>query len=285
MKKKYDNSAYVVLLPTFILFGIFIFYPLMKTFMNSFSQVNMFGEAVNFVGIANYKKILTDPEFLTSIKNSLYYALLTVPTSKIIGLILALLARKRRKFSTFYEVSFALPMVVASSVIAMIFQLLFVPSLGFINNFFGLDVQWLRDPAIAMLAVGIIGTWLATGNAFIFLLAAVRNIPEEIIESADIEGAGAFRKAVSIYLPLVSPTMFYLLMMDIPSSLMQMSLTNILTQGGPENSTLTIMQYIYRQFSGMGNYTVANPAAIMAFILMLMFMMLGFKLEKRGVHY
>jgi len=243
------------------------------------------GTLKRFVGFENYLYILKDETFVKAVINTLVYVILTVPVSKILGMLLALLANKRRKTSFLYETSFALPMAMAVSVTAMIFQLLFVPSLGFINGVFGLDIQWLNDPKFALLSIAIVQIWLSTGYAFIFLLSAVRGISQDIIESASLEGATPLQMLLKIYLPLTSPTMFYLIITDISFSVMMMSLSNVLTNGGPQNSTITMMQYIYKQISGTANYTNANPAAIVAFLIAFAATMAGFAWEKKGVHY
>ena len=269
MKKPILKKAepYLWLLPAFILFAVFTFYPFLVTAFKSLFIVDSFGHLKRFVGLENYAYIFEDKVFVKSIINTLIFTLLTVPTSKILGLLLALLANKRRKTSAFYEASFAVPMAMASSVTAMIFQLLYVPSLGLINGVFGLDIQWLNDPKFALLSISIVQIWLSTGYAFIFLLSAVRGISPDIIESASLEGASPLQMIFKIYLPLTSPTMFYLIITDISFSVMMMSLSNVLTNGGPQNSTITMMQYIYKQIAGTANYTNANPAAIVAFLI------------------
>lgn len=278
-------EPYLWLMPAFILFGAFTFYPFIETIFKSFFIVDSFGNVNRFVGLENYAYILSDEKFVQAIFNTVWFVLLTVPVSKVLGFLLALLANKKRKTSVFYETSFAIPMAMASSVTAMIFQLLYVPSLGFINGFFGIDVQWLTDPKVALIAIGIIQIWLSTGYAFIFMLSAVRSVPDDLIESADIEGATPFKKLISIYLPITSPTMFYLIITDLAYSMMMMGLVNILTDGGPFGATQTIMQYVYKQLSATGNYTNANPAAIIAFGMTFIVTMIGFAWEKKGVHY
>lgn len=278
-------EPYLWLIPAFILFGVFTFYPFVKTIFNSLFIVDKFGNTTRFVGFENYTYILSDDNFVKAIINTLWFVILTVPTSKVLGLVLALLANKKRKTSTFYEASFAVPMAMASSVTAMIFQLLYVPSLGFINGFFGIDVQWLNDPKVAMIAIAIIQIWLSTGYAFIFMLSAVRSVPKDLIENAHIEGASPLRQVISIYLPITSPTMFYLIITDLAYGMMMMSLMNVLTDGGPLGSTQTIMHYVYKQITATGNFTNANPAAIIAFVMTFIITMLGFIWEKKGVHY
>lgn len=276
---------YLWLLPAFILFFVFTFYPFLQTVYKSLFIVDATGHAKRFVGFENYAYIFSDERFLVALKNTFWFVLLTVPLSKVIGFALAMLANKKRRFSAFYETSFALPMAMAASVIAMIFQLLYVSPLGIINGILGVDIRWLTDARYALLAISIIQIWLSSGYAFVFLLSAIRGVPRELVESAAIDGATPLRQVFSIYLPIISPTMFYLVFTDIAYGMMMMSLVNILTNGGPSNSTMTLMQYIFRQFNATGNYTNANPAAVIAFLLTFAVTMLTFTWEKKGVHY
>ncbi|MDE7221118.1 MAG: sugar ABC transporter permease [Oscillospiraceae bacterium] len=276
---------YLWLLPAFILFFVFTFYPFLQTIYKSLFIVDTAGRAKTFVGLDNYRYILSDGRFLTALKNTLWFVVLTVPISKVLGFALAMLANKRRALSSFYETSFAMPMAMAASVIGMIFQLLYVSPLGIINGTLGINIRWLTDARYAMLAIAIIQIWLSTGYAFVFLLSAIRSVPSDLVESTAIDGAGPLRQVFSIYLPLVSPTMFYLIFTDMAYGMMMMSLVNILTNGGPSNSTLTLMQYIFRQFNATGNYTNANPAAVVTFLLTFAVTMATFAWEDKGVHY
>ncbi len=278
-------EPYLWLLPGMLLFGLFTFYPFLATIIKSFFILDSAGKIVRFVGVENYQRIFTDKSFLKAVRNTLLYVLMTVPVSKILGFLLAMLANKRRRFSPFYETAFSLPMAIASSVIAMIFQLLYVPSLGLINTALHLNVQWLNDPKIALFSIAVIQVWLSTGYAFLFMLSAVRSVSSDIVESADLEGASVLQKILHIYIPLTSPTMFYLICSDIAFMMMSMSLINILTQGGPQNATITMIYYVFRQFSGSGNYTMANPAAVIAFCMTFVVTMISFIWEKKGVHY
>ena len=276
---------YLWVMPSFVLFIVFTFYPFVQTIYKSLFIVNSYGEINRFVAFENYLYILKDEKFLIAIRNTLIFVLITVPISKVVGFLLALLANKRRKTSVFYETSFALPMAMASSVIAMIFQLLYVSPLGILNGIFHIDIHWLTDSRYALLSIAIVQIWLSTGYAFVFMLSAVRSVPADVLESASIDGASSVRKMISIYLPLTTPTLFYLIVTDLAYSMMVMSLVNVLTGGGPDNSTLTLMQYIYSQFARTGNYTNANPAAVLTFLMTLVFTLLAFLWEKKGVHY
>lgn len=284
-KKRRTIAPYLWLLPSMLLFLLFTFYPFLQTIYKSLFIVDATGHVKLFVGFENYQYILSDGRFLIALKNTIWFVILTVPISKVIGFALAMLANKRRKLSGFYETGFALPMAMAASVMAMIFQLMYVSPLGIIDGILGKDIHWLTDSQYALLAISIIQIWLSSGYAFVFLLSAIRSVPQDIVESASIGGASPLHQVFSIYLPLVSPTMFYLIFTDMAYGMMMMSLVNVLTNGGPSNSTLTLMQYIFRQFNATGNYTNANPAAVITFLLTFLITMATFIWEKKGVHY
>ena len=276
---------YLWLLPSMVIFTIFTFYPFLQTIYKSLFIVNSIGKVRDFVGLENYAYVLKDSNFRVAVRNTILYTLFTVPISKIIGFLLALLANKRRRLSTFYETSFAMPMALASSVVAMIFQLLYVYPLGILHGRLGLDIHWLTDSRWALIAVGIVQIWLSSGYAFIFMLSAVRNVPADLLESADLDGANSVRKMISIYLPLTTPTLFYLVVTDLIYGMLAMGLMNVMTAGGPNGATMTIMLYIYQLFARAGNYTTANAATVLAFLMTLVCTMLTFVWEKKGVHY
>jgi len=221
----------------------------MRTLISSFFIVNVKAQIANFVGLENYHILFSDYTFLRAITNTLVFALITVPTSVIIGFVLAVLARGRRSLSSIYETAFSFPIAISSSVIAMIFQLLYMPSLGILNKMFGCDIHWLSDEQYSLLALAIIQIWMFVGYNFIFSLTAMRSISKEITESASLDGASIWSLIMRFFIPLTLPTQIYLLFMNFSISLMMMSLTNILTSGGPHYSTLTVVQYMYSKLS------------------------------------
>lgn len=285
MKKKRSIEPYLWLLPAMVLFIVFTFYPFIRTCYMSLHIVNSMGEIKRFVALENYLYILKDKNFIQSILNTFVYVIISVPAANFLGLILALFANKKRKFSRIYEVMFSLPMAMSMSVSAIIFQLMYNPSFGAINYLTGLNINWLNDERYAMLAISMISIWMSTGYAFLFMLAAVRGIPEDVIESAGLEGANALQKCIYIYIPLTSSTMFFLICTSLANSMMMTALVNVLTGGGPFGSTQTIIHYMYNQFAVAGNYTNAFPAAVIAFLLSAIVMTVSFLFEKKGVYY
>lgn len=278
------------LLPAFALLFLFTFYPFVKNTVLSFFTVNKFREIKEFAGLANYVRVLTDETFLQAIKNTLIFVVTTVPVSIVIGLGLALLAKKRRKTSSVYEAMYALSMAISVSVVAMIFQFAFNPSMGIINKATGLNISWLTDPRTALLAIIFIQIWANIGYNFIFLLSALRGMSEEIIESAKVDGATGIRLLTKIILPMISPTLLFLLMKDIAYAMTTCSFTLILTypifhNGGPNGTTEMIMSYVYGKGIAGTNYNAAFAATTVGFVLAGIMMLLSLALEKRKVNY
>lgn len=283
-------EPYLYLIPGFVLLIAFTYYPFFKNTFLSFFTVNKFREIKNFAGIANYLKVLTDEKFLQAIGNTLMFVATTVPISIVIGFGLALLARKRRKTSSIYEATYAMSMAISASVVAMIFQLAFNPSMGIINKVLETKISWLTDPKTALLAIIFIQIWANVGYNFIFMLSGLRGMSEEVLESAMLDGATGIRLLSKIIIPMVSPMLLFLLMKDIAYAMTTASFTLILTypvfhSGGPNGSTETIMSYIYGKGVVGTNYNAAFAATTVGFILAAIMMALSLRLEKRKVNY
>lgn len=290
-KRIFKNvEPYLYLIPAFALLLLFTYYPFVKNTVLSFFTVNKFREIKEFAGLANYIRVLTDETFLQAIGNTLVFVITTVPVSIVIGLALALLAKKRRKTSSVYEAMYALSMAISVSVVAMIFQFAFNPSMGIINKVTGLDISWLTDPKTALKAIILIQIWENVGYNFIFLLSALRGMSEEIIESAKVDGATGIRLLTKIILPMISPTLLFLLMKDIAYAMTTCSFTLILTypvfhNGGPNGTTEMIMSYVYGKGIAGTNYNAAFAATTVGFVLAAVMMILSLILEKRKVNY
>lgn len=290
-KRIFKNvEPYLYLIPAFALLLLFTYYPFVKNTVLSFFTVNKFREIKEFAGLANYVRVLTDETFLQAIGNTLVFVITTVPISIVIGLALALLAKKRRKTSSIYEALYALSMAISVSVVAMIFQFAFNPSMGIINKITGWDISWLTDPKTALKAIIVIQIWANVGYNFIFLLSALRGMSEEIIESAKVDGATGIRLLTKIMLPMISPTLLFLLMKDIAYAMTTCSFTLILTypifhNGGPNGTTEMIMSYVYGKGIAGTNYNAAFAATTVGFVLAAVMMILSLVLEKRKVNY
>jgi len=279
------REPYMYLLPALILIITFTYFPFFKTIIMSTFLVNASGTAIEFVGLENYQNLFKDTVFLKSIGNTFKYVICVVPATIAIGFSLALMANRKRKFSRLYETMFSLPMAISMSVTALIFQLLLNPNIGAFNYIFHTNIRWLTDPKYALTAIIMIGIWMGVGMDFMFLLSAVRAVPEELLECADVEGVGAIRKITSIYIPMTSPTLFFLLCTNLANAMMMSGPVIVLTMGGPNNSTSTIIYYMYNKAFRIYNYGSAYAAAVVGFVIAFALIILSFRFEERGVHY
>lgn len=278
-------EPWLYLLPAFFFIILFTYYPFAMTIGKSFFLTNSMGVVREFVGLENYQRMLQDPEFLASVKNTFIYALVSVPVSILIALMLALVANRRTRTSSIYETMFAITMAMSTSVCAMIFELIYNPSLGILNAALGTKISWLTDSNYTLYAISFISVWMNIGFNFLFLLAAVRAVPNELLECADIEGAGFIRKTTNVILPIISPTVFFLIVNSLARAMMMSGLVIILTNGGRSGSASTMISYMYSQAVLAQNYNNGYAAAIIAFVITFILMLISFSMEKRTVHY
>lgn len=278
-------EPYVYLLPAVIFFVIFVYYPFIKNEALSFFTIDKFRNVKEFAGLKNYVRIFGDPKFIQAIGNTLIYVFVTVPVSMLLGYLLAILCRKKRKFSVVYEAMFALSMATSVSVMAMIFQLAYNPSMGIVNKLTGLNVNWLSDPKMALISIMLVQIWANVGYNFIFILSGLRGISEDVVESSAIDGVKGLKLQTKIILPMISPTLLFLCVKDLAFAMTTASFTLILTQGGPNGATETMISYIYKKAIVGTNYNAAFAATTVCFVLSAILMAVSMAFEGKKVHY
>ena len=284
-KKKLNWTPYCYLIPCMLVFAIFLFYPFFKTIYLSLFLTDRMGQAKIFVGMQNYIDLLTSESFRQSLKVTLIFVVIVVIGGMLLGLIAAVLCNKAfpgiRAFSTAY----ALPMAIASSSAAMIFQIMLHPTVGIVNKLTGLDINWLNDPDTALVCVAILTAWLNSGINFLYFSAGLGNIDETIYERASVDGASGVQQFFSLTLPGLSPIMFYTLVVNIIQAFQSFGQIKILTEGGPDEATNVIVYSIYRD--AFFNYRFGSAAAqsVILFIIIMIITLIMFRLEKKGVSY
>jgi len=283
-------EPYLYLFPALGLLILFIYYPFVKNTVFSFFTVNKYRHIKGLAGISNYMRVLGDEKFLRAVLNTLVYAAVTVPISIVIGFALALIARSKTKLSFMYEAMYALSMAVSASVIAMIFQFAYNPSMGILNKLSGATISWLTDPSTALLSIIFIQIWANIGYNFIFLLSGLRGMSEDVLESAKTDGATGILLLKKIIIPMVSPTLLFLFVKDVAYAMTTCSFTLILMypvfhNGGPNGATETIMSYIYGKGVAGTDYNAAFAATMIGFVLSSILMALSLILEKKKVNY
>jgi ABC-type sugar transport system permease subunit len=283
------RTALLYLLPSIILFAVFIFYPMFRTIYLSLFLTDQQGTAALFVGLENYLYLLEDPAFRNSIKATMLFVLYTVPTGIILALFLALLANEKLKGIGFFRTIYSSTMGISVAASSVVWLFLFHPSVGMFNrllNLFNLpDIQWLLDPEWALLSVSISTIWLNTGFTFLILLGGLQNIDEHLYESAKIDGASYWYQLRRITLPMLSPTLFFIITITLINAFQTFGQIDILTKGGPSQSTNLIVYSIYREAFVNYQFGTASAQAVFLFICILVLTILQFKLGEKRVHY
>ncbi|WP_431027690.1 carbohydrate ABC transporter permease [Lysinibacillus sp. LZ02] len=277
------------LLPSIVLFGMFVYYPMAKTIYLSFFLTNQNGVPVYFNGIENYTYIFTSDEFRNSMKATLLFVAYTVPVSVVLALIMAVLANEKLKGIGLYRTIFSSTMGISVAASAVVWLFLFHPSVGAFNNILKAmqlpTVQWLLDPDWALLSVSLTTIWMNLGFNFLVILGGLQNIDDSLYESATIDGAGYFTKLRRITIPLLSPTLFFIITISLINAFQSFGQIDILTKGGPIQSTNLVVYSIYKEAFVNYQFGTASAQAIVLFIVVLIVTILQFKFGERKVHY
>ena len=278
-------SPYVYLVPSLLIFGIFLFYPFFKTIYLSLYKTNKMGQARLFVGFGNYKDLLTSPSFYNSLIVTVEFVAIVVIGSMLLGLIGALLCNKAFPGIRIFSTAYALPMAIASSSAAMIFKIMLDPTIGIVNKLLKLDINWIQDPKYALISVAVLTAWLNSGINCLYFSAGLSNIDESIYERAAVDGANGIQMFFKLTLPGLSPILFYTVVVNIIQAFQSFGQVKILTQGGPGESTNLIVYSIYRD--AFFNYRFGSAAAqsVILFLIIMALTLVMFKIEKKGVSY
>lgn len=278
-------EPYLFLLPALFFAIAFTYYPFIETIINSLYKLNVRAERSSFIGFKNYAMVLGNSNFRNALINSLRFTAMTVPFDVLVSLMLAFLAERRRRFSRLYEVLFSIPMAISMSAACMIFKLLLNNSIGLFNCFFRLDIAWFYDRNFAMVGLAIITVWMNLGYNFLYLSAALRNVPQEVQEAAIVDGARWHQRTLRVTLPLITPTLFYLTCIDIVSNMMMSGPVMVLTNGGPRRSTETLVYHMYEKSVSGTSTGYGYAVSILIFLIVFLLILFTFRMEKKGVHY
>lgn len=278
-------KPYLFLLPILVFAVGFVYYPFLKTFLYSFTTVNAKGEMIAFAGLENFAYLFSRREFGSALGNTLRLTLFNVPITLVLTILMALVCNRKRRLSPVYETMFTLPMVVSMSAIALIFKVLFNPTVGYVNYALGLDWGWFRDRHTAFYGIMLLDVWMGLGFNFLLFLAALRGIPEQLIESAELDGGSRTMIFFRVQLPMITPTILYVLCTNLVQAMMTSGPVMILTQGGPSRSTTTLIYMMYTSGYSSSNYSLAACVSLVTFLLTLGFTVAAFALDERRVHY
>lgn len=253
LRRREAFTGVIFILPSFIGFVLFILIPVVMSLCISFCDWNFLKgwEAIEFTGISNYKKLFSDDWFLVSFRNNLLFTIGTIPALLIFGVVLAEVINRHCYGGSLVRVLIFIPYIASIVAICTVWQVILQPSYGPVNQFLmSLGIKnppkWLVDSNYALFSIMIIYIWTQLGYYVAVYMAGIKNIPEEIYEAAKIDGANGFREFLSITIPMVKPTTFFLSIMGIIGSFKVFDIISVLTNGGPGNSTSVMAFYIYK---------------------------------------
>lgn len=280
-----DKEAYIMILPAYLIFTIFILVPIGMVLFYSLTDFNMY-QIPAFLGLKNYSKLFHDSEFLASVGNTLLYTVVTLTIQLVLGLLLAVLLYRESRAVPFFRTALYMPNIMSMVCVSMVWLWLYNPNFGLLNSFLKLigipAQQWLINPNQAMLCIIMIGIWKNCGYSMVIFLGGLTGIPQSLYEAAELDGAGVFHKFLYITWPMLYPTTFFLLVTGIVNSFAVFEQVNIMTNGGPLNRTTTIVHQIYRRGFLEFKMGYASAMAVLLLVFSLIVTMMVFKFGNKG---
>lgn len=291
--KEKDEKLVGILFVAPMLLGlaVFVIYPVIATFVLSFSDWNFVTgiSQIEWAGFDNFQKLLGDEVFLRSLINNLIF-ILTVPITMIIALVLAVIIDRNVYFKSYFKVAFFIPYVSSVVAVAVVWQVLFNPAEGPINQtLMSLGIEnpptWLSDPNFALISIMIIHIWISIGFNLIIYIAGLQSISKELYESADIDGANFWEKFRHITIPMVSPTTLFLLITGIISTFKVFDIISVLTQGGPVDSTNVLVWLLYETAFEELDIGYSSAIALVLFIVVFIITIIQWIGQRKWVNY
>lgn len=288
VKSKEALSGYFFLTPNLIGFLVFLIFPVVASLLLSFSNWNLINSPT-FAGLNNYQEVFRDSVFLRALMNTAYFSFGSVCANIILALFFASLLNQKIRGSKFFQAAFFVPVVYSTVAVALIWQWLFDYQLGYLNHVMsGFKLgpyPWIMSHQWAMPSIILVSVWKGIGFNMVIFMAALKGVPEELYESAKIDGAGVWRTFLNITLPMISPATFFVIVTSIINSFQVFDVTTVLTGGGPGNATLTLVMLIYQQAFQFFRMGYASAIAYTLFGIVLIFTIIQTIVSKRWVHY
>ncbi len=286
---KWDLFAYWLMMPTVIIIFCFHVLPIFYSFGLAFYNWDLISEA-KFTGFRNFKILFKDALFWKSLFNTVYYTAVSVPLSIFFSLFIAMLLNQKIKGMDAYRVIYFIPVITSINAVSIVWKLIYHPNFGLLNKVLesvGIPGQrWLLDPKWALLAIVVMSVWKHLGYNVIIFLTGLKNIPNHLYEAAEVDGAGRWSQFRHITWPLLSPITFFILVMSIIGSFQVFAQIYMMTPGGgPMNSTMTVVFYLYKVGFGDFHFGYAAAVAFELFIMIFVMTLLQKLVVEKRVHY
>ena len=290
-ERREENWGWLMVAPTIIGLAILNLWPFVQTIYASFCEHLGFGH-YEFIGIGNFTEMFANPEFWKATRNTIWFCVLTVPVGIILALFIAIMLNAKVKFKGGFRTIFFLPLVCAPAAVAMVWRWIFNGEYGILNQILGANIQWITSSktavlAVAIVAVAIVSIWSSVGYDAVLLLAGLQNIPKTLYEANSIDGAGKIRQFFTITLPMISPSLFSVLIMRLMASMKVYDLIYMMADS--TNPALTDMQSLmylfYRAAFVAGSRGYGSAIVIWTVALILVVTLIQFWGQKKWVTY
>lgn len=269
IRRQHSAVGYALLTPSLVGITLFLLAPIGVVVWLSFQKWNLIDRR-QFVGLQNWRTVLTEPTFAHSLLVTLYFVLMVIPSQVGLGLFFAVLLNRRLRGSGVFRVIFVIPWVCAPLALGVVWNWIFQPTGGALNTILGTHIAWLSDPTFALPSIALVSIWSQVGYVTLFFLAGLAVIPEQVVEAGRMDGASGARIFWSIKLPLLRPTLFFVLVTQIISMFQAFDTIYSLTKGGPMNGTDVVAYRIYEQAFTDFNMGQAAVTAVVLFAILVL---------------
>lgn len=276
-------AGWLFILPALVGTLIFIIIPVICSFGLSFAKWDLLNP-IQFVGLANYREIFSEALFYKILLNTIVFALATSVLGVIIPLVLACILNSKVRGSEFYKTAYFLPFITPMIVIGVVWEWIFDPNIGLLNHVLHLHINWLYDTHFAMPALIIVSVWKLIGYNMVIFLSSLAGISQSMFEAAKIDGANELQTFKNVTVPLLSPTIFFVVIITAISSFQVFDLIYLMTQGGPLNSTNVLVYAIYQNAFEYFNVGKASAIAYVLFVIILVLTLVQWNLRKKLVY-
>ncbi|MBA2656257.1 MAG: sn-glycerol-3-phosphate ABC transporter permease UgpA [Tatlockia sp.] len=286
---RHKKLAFILVFPQLLITLLFFIWPACSALIQSLLFSDAFGLHSRFAGLSNFLDLLRDPDYGKALLVTLFIAFFITLITMSVGLLLAVLVQSRNKSQNLYKSLLLWPYAVAPAIAAILWRFLCQPTIGWLThslNFFGFEFNYLVHPAQALFVVILAASWQQFSYNFLFFFAALKAIPQPIIEAAIIDGASGWKRFWQIIFPLLSPTTFFLLVMNLIYSFFDtFGIIDVMTNGGPGNSTTTLIYKVYKDgFIGMDPGS-SSAQSVLLMIIVISLTLFQFRFLEKRVHY
>jgi multiple sugar transport system permease protein len=281
---RHNLSGYLFLLPALLIFALFVWYPIIQGFIMSFQSIDMINPPA-WIGWENYRQVLTDPLFAVAWRNTLAFTLYALLFGYLIPVILALVINEMRHGKAFFRLVFYLPVMLSPIVTVFLWRWIYNPDSGLLNALLSLvhipGGLWLENPGTALPSLMVVATWSSAGSTMLIYLAGLQGVPASLYEAAEIDGASLWRRLWSITLPTIRPIMLLMLILQIIGTMQVFIEPFTITNGGPVNSTTSVLLLIYNYAFQNADFGGASALGVMLFLVLAVFALIYMRMTNR----